>query len=178
MAENGRNTELLRVRLLPAEAAALRSEAERRGLTLSAMVLELAAEAGLVEHRSTGSGAPRSTGPDLAARVGALEARLDALEVRPSPKPRATRAPRPAAAGGSWPVVAVPAEWMPGTGAELRAWREARGLAQARMGKLLGFTRAAYQQHESGQRTGNDPTAPLGASILSRLAEARERGDL
>ena len=101
MAEK-RNTVLLRVRALHHEAEALRAEAKRRGVPLSWLVLDLAAGAGLVEHRGdpvrSTTGAPRSTGsaqdrPALAARVEALEARVLALEAGPGPA-----APRPAAA--------------------------------------------------------------------------------
>jgi DNA-binding transcriptional regulator YiaG len=110
MAEDGRTRELLRVRALPAEAAALRAEAKRRGVNLSRLVVDLAADAGLVEHRgsprSTAEhraadprGAPQSNGPDLSARVEALEARVLALEARPARAAPATVPPRPAAAG-------------------------------------------------------------------------------
>ena len=213
MAEDGRTRDLLRVRALPAEAAALRAEAKRRGVTLSRLVVDLAADAGLVEHRgaprSTGGGspripaehreadprgAPRIPGPDLAARVDALEARVLALEAGPGRAPPRPAAPRPAAAGAApgaspAPLTAsgrrikrsstrapvdradLPAGF-PATGAELATWREASGLPRAR------FAEAIDQSGESLRLQEAKGDAPLSVGLARKLVAAVEAGDL
>ena len=103
MAGNGRTTKQVSIRVLPAEAAALKAEAKRRRVDLSRLVLDLAAAAGLVDHRGSPPpghrGSPRITAPDLAPRIDALEARVLALEAGPGRAAPATAPARPAAAG-------------------------------------------------------------------------------
>lgn len=184
MAEDGRTTELVRIRALPAEAAALRAEADRLGVTLSLLVLGLAADAGLVEHRGAPQaehrGSPRSTGPDLVARIDALEARVLDLEARPARAAPATAPARPATAEAPAakrpkrpPVdlAALPAGF-PTTGAELEAWRKGAGLPRVRFGEAIGQTGESLRQQE---KKGDGPLTPR---LVARLAAAVDAGDL
>jgi len=197
MAEQ-RNTVLVRIRALPHEAEALRAEADRRGVPLSRLVLNLAADAGLVEHRGdpvehhqrSTTGAPPDPRPDLDDRVKALEARVADLEAREGEAPTRKPARRPAATGA--PAAKHPTtgvrysredhrrpieraelpEGFPATGAELAAWREGRGWNRRPIADALKVSKEAVRLQEAkGDR-------PLSAGFALKMVAAVEAGDL
>jgi hypothetical protein len=191
-----RNTVLLRVRALPHEAEALRAEAKRRGIPLSHLVLELAADAGLVEHRGdpvrSTTGAPPEHRPAVSARLDALEARVLALEGKPTRTAPRTAAARPGVAEGPTlkrapttgrrqyaqddhrrPVerLELP-DGFPATGAELAAWRNGHGLRRAAFADAVNRSRESLRQQEG------KGDLPLSAGLALDLVAAVEAGDL
>ena len=203
MAEDGRTTKMVRIRALPAEAAALRAEADRLGVTLSRLVLDLAAAAGLVEHRGSPGritaghrGSPRSTAPDLVARIDALEARVLALEAGPGRAPPRPAVVRPAAAGApERPKVKAPTRGaggrryaaddprrpverselppgFPATGAELADWRDSTGQRRQLFATAVGQSRQSLHQQEM------KGDAPLSSGLALKLVAAVEAGKL
>lgn len=195
--DDGRNTVLVRIRVLPEEAKALHDERLRRGVTMSALMLQLATDAGITSPR----GAPAEHREDrwslLADRVASLEARVETFaDSRARDSSRERRADRVRARDRSprFPVardaglVRVPnvrpddhraavsrsdlRAGCPATGEELDRWRTRAGLSRPAVAAKIGRSKESVRQQElKGAR-------PLSRGFGLALSAAMDAGEL